>query len=324
VHCNLHNHNPPFIRFIRGPDIISQNVGGSIRVSFLEVSIMRSRRSVLAALVLMSLAALAHSQTSRDLSTDQRVLTGTEWRLVSFGPAGSEASLVAGTTVTLKFGEDGRASGSTGCNSYGGTYQVRGDNISFGRLISTKRACLDQNANQQEQRFLSALESANRFRLASNRLTILSERGRNALNFVNSSDSEPAPGPDDDRGDPLSTLASYYNAINARDYRRAYSFWDSPTTSFERFARGFADTDRVRILVEPPAQVEGAAGSAYADIATSVVATTRVGSERVFAGCYVMRRSNVQDRGWKIYRADISQVPATAGVSRLLSQACRK
>src|ERR1700754_3060284 len=130
---------------------------------------MRWRRSVLAFLILTSVAVLAQSQT---LSTDQRVLTGTEWRLVSFGPAGNEASLVAGTTVTLKFGEDGRASGSTGCNSYGGTYQVRGDNVSFGRLISTKRACLDQNANQQEQRFLSALETANRFRLSSNRLTI--------------------------------------------------------------------------------------------------------------------------------------------------------
>jgi heat shock protein HslJ len=285
---------------------------------------MRFRRSVLAVLVLMSLGVLAQAQTSRDLSTDQRVLTGIDWRLVSFGSAGSEASLVAGTTVTLKFAEDGRASGSTGCNSYSGTYSVRGDSILFGRLISTKRACLDQKANQQEQRFLSALESANRFRLSSNRLTIMSERGRNALNFVNSSDSEPDGGPQDNSGDPLATLAAYYDAINARDYRRAFSYWDSPTTSFERFARGFADTDRVRVLVEPPAHVEGAAGSSYADISTIVIATTKVGSERVFAGCYVMRRSNVQDRGWKIYRADISQVPSSYGVSRLLSQACRK
>ncbi len=279
-------------------------------------------RYVLAFLALMNFAVLAQSQ--RDLSTDQRVLTGTEWRLVSFGSAGSETSLVAGTTVTLKFGEDGRASGSTGCNSYGGTYQVRGDNITFGRLISTKRACLDQNANQQEQRFLSGLEAANRFRLSSNRLTILSDRGRSALNFVNSSDSEPGGGgPSENRSDPLATLASYYEAINARDYRRAYGFWDSPTTSFERFASGFADTDRVRVLVEPSARVDGAAGSAYANISTILVATTRAGMDRVFAGCYVMRRSNVQDRGWKIYRADVSQVPSSTRLSRMLSQACR-
>lgn len=288
---------------------------------------MRFPRSVVAVLVLMSFAVLAQSQRSRDLSTDQRVLSGTDWRLVSFGPAGSETTLVAGTTVTLKFGEDGRASGSTGCNSYSGTYNVRGDSILFGRMISTKRACLDQNANQQEQRFLSALESANRFRLASNRLTIMSERGRNALNFVNSSDSEPGNGPGEDNSDPgsdpIATLASYYDSINARDYRRAFSFWDSPTTSFEQFARGFADTDRVRVLVEPSAHVEGAAGSAYADISTIVVATSRGGSERIFTGCYVMRRSNVEDRGWKIYRGNISQVPFTTSLSRMLSQTCR-
>jgi len=281
---------------------------------------MRVRRSVLAVLALMSFAVLAQSQTTRDLSTDQRVLTGTEWRLISFGPSGAEASLVAGTTVTLKFGEDGRASGSTGCNSYGGTYQVRGDNITFGRLISTRRACLDQNANQQEQRFLSALEAANRFRLSSDRLTILSDRARNALNFVNSRDSEPTGA---HSGEPLAMLSSYFDAINARDYRRAFSFWDSPATSFERFASGFADTDRVRVLVEPSARVEGAAGSAYANVSTIIVASTRTGSDRVFAGCYVLRRSNVQDRGWKIYRADVSQIPSNARISRLLSQACR-
>ena len=284
---------------------------------------MRVRRSVLAVLVLMSFAVLAQSQTTRDLSTDQRLLTGSEWRLVSFGPSGAEASLVAGTTVTLKFGEDGRASGSTGCNSYGGTYQVRGDNISFGRLIGTRRACLDQNANQQEQRFLSALEAAKRFRLSSDRLTILSDRGRNALNFVNSREPEPSGGPRDEPNDPVGTLAAYYDAINARDYRRAFTYWDSPTTSLERFSGGFVETDRVRLLVEPNVRIDGAAGSAYANVSTIVVATTRGGNERLFAGCYVMRRSNVQDRGWKIYRAEVSQVPSSTRLSRMLSQACR-
>lgn len=284
---------------------------------------MRFKRSVLTVLAVLSFAVVAQSQTSRDLSTDQRVLRGTEWRLVSLGPAGAEADIVAGTTVTLKFGEDGRATGSTGCNSYGGTYQIRGDNISFSRLISTRRACLDQNANQQEQRFISTLESANRFRLSANRLTILSDRGRNTLNFVNNSDSGSDDGPREDRSDPIAALRSYYDAINARDFRRAYGYWESPATSFDRFASGFADTDRVRVLVEPPARLDGAAGSIYAEISTIVVATTRAGIERVFAGCYTMRRSNVQDRGWLIYRGDVSQVPSSTRISRMLSQACR-
>lgn len=269
--------------------------------------------------VLMSLAVVAQAQTG--MSTDQRTLVGPEWRLVTLGPTGAETGVVAGTTVTLKFSEDGRASGSTGCNSYGGTYQVRGDNISFSRIVSTRRACLDQNANEQEHRFLSAIETANRFRLLRNRLTIISDRGRNVLNFVNI--PEPENGSQNDPGDPLGTLAAYYSAINARDYRRAFRFWDSPPSSFEQFQRGFADTDNVRLLVDPATHVEGAAGSVYADIPTIVVATTRNGSERLFAGCYVMRRSNVQDRGWQIYRGDISPVPSSSRLSRILSQGCR-
>lgn len=284
---------------------------------------MRVCVALLLLLLLLTAPVLVQAQTGRNLTTDQRVLAGTDWRLVSLGPAGAETDVVTGTTVTAKFGEDGRVGGSTGCNSYGGTYDVRGDTISIGRLISTKRACLDQNANEQERRFLAALEGANRFRLSSDRLTILSDRGRTVLNFVSNSPPDPDGGPREDRNDPISTLASYFYAINVRDYRRAYRLWESPPSSFEEFARGFADTERVRLVVEPPARAEGAAGSLYVGIQTIVVSTTRGGSERVFAGCYVMRRSNVRDRGWQIYRADVSQFPLSARVSRLLSQGCR-
>ena len=282
---------------------------------------MRSQRFVVTLLVLVSMSLVAYAQTGRGMSTDQRVLTGIDWRLASLGPAGAETGVVAGTTVTLRFGEDDRASGSTGCNSFSGTYQVRGDNISFSRLVSTRRACLDQNANEQEQRFLSTLGAANRFRLLTNRLTIYSDRGRSVLNFVNI--PEPEDAPRDDRSDPVGTLAAYYSAINARDYRRAFRFWDSQPSSYEQFARGFADTDQVRLLVEPSTRVEGAAGSVYADIPAIIVSTRRNGSERVFAGCYVMRRSNVQDRGWQIYRGDVSPVSANIKLSRILSQGCR-
>ena len=114
---------------------------------------MRLKRYLMV-LVAVLAPLVVQAQTGRDLSTDQRVLTGSDWRLVSFGTAGAETNVIAGTTVNVKFGEDGRASGSTGCNSYSGTYQVRGDSITIGRLASTRRACLDQNANQLQQRML--------------------------------------------------------------------------------------------------------------------------------------------------------------------------
>jgi hypothetical protein len=129
-------------------------------------------------------------------------------------------------------------------------------------------------------------------------------------------------GPRDERNDPIATLAAYYNAINAHDYKRAFGYWETPPSSFEKFGRGFADTDRVTLLVDPSARIEGAAGSAFADVSTVVIATTRGGSERLFAGCYVLRRSNVSDTGWHIYRANISLLSSRARISRILTQRC--
>jgi hypothetical protein len=126
----------------------------------------------------------------------------------------------------------------------------------------------------------------------------------------------------ENRSDPIASLSSYYEAINSKDFRSAYGYWESSPSSYEQFAKGFADTDRVRLLVELPLRLEGAAGSSFAEIPTIIVATTRSGNERVFAGCYTLRKSNVRDMGWRIYRADISQVPSTARVSRLLAQGC--
>lgn len=274
---------------------------------------------VVVVVVMLSFYVSSRAQRIQDLSTDQRVLNGTEWTLVSFGPAGGENDLIAGTEVTLKFQDDTRVGGSTGCNSYGGSYQVRGNSISFGRLISTRRACVVQRANEQEQRFILALEAASRFRVSTDRLTILSDRGRTVLNFVN---SEAGEADSETRDDPVATLASFYEAINARDFRRAYRYWENPPSSFQQFAGGFVDTDRVQLLVDPSPRVDGAAGSAYAEISTIIVAKTRAGSERIFAGCYVMRRSNVQDRGWRIYRADVSAVTSTTRLARILSQGC--
>ena len=124
--------------------------------------------------------------------------------------------------------------------------------------------------------------------------------------------------------DPVATLAAYYTAINARDYKKAYGYWESPTSSFERFARGFADTASSRLFVEPAPDVEGAAGSLFAQIPAIVIAQTRNGGERFFAGCYVMRRRNDREGTWHIYRANISPVSANDALTRRLSASCQK
>ena len=143
-------------------------------------------------ILLISTCNLFSAQPPASSSSTESKLANTQWRLTSFGATGAETPVIEGTTITLKFGADGRAGGSGGCNSYGGNYRERGDNLSFSQIISTKRACLEERANQQEQSYFAALESASKFKLADNCLTIFHGDGRSTLNFVNDSSSKSA------------------------------------------------------------------------------------------------------------------------------------
>ena len=67
---------------------------------------------------------------------------------------------------------DGRAAGSTGCNSMGGSYTLDGDRLTFGPMVSTKMACLEGNLMAQEGRFLAVLDSVERFTVAADTLAL--------------------------------------------------------------------------------------------------------------------------------------------------------
>jgi hypothetical protein len=62
----------------------------------------------------------------------------------------------------------------------------------------------------------------------------------------------------------------------------------------------------------------------YAQIPTIVIAETRSGRERFFAGCYVMRRRNDRGGRWRIYRANLSPVSANAALTQRLSASCQR
>src|SRR5258705_12887192 len=111
-------------------------------------------------------------------------IAGTQWQLVSFGAVGAELPVVAGTSLTLAFDEHGQASGQGGCNSFGGQYQADSQTISFIALAQTLRACVDDSANQQEAKYMDALDSAGRYELNGGQLTIFYDGGAGALHFV--------------------------------------------------------------------------------------------------------------------------------------------
>jgi len=73
-------------------------------------------------------------------------LPGTEWGV--HDPGGAERF--------LRFGGDGRVSGSAGCNRFTGPYERDGTRLSLGPLATTRRMCPSE-VMEAEQAFLSAL-----------------------------------------------------------------------------------------------------------------------------------------------------------------------
>jgi heat shock protein HslJ len=66
-------------------------------------------------------------------------------------------SPIVGTTLTAVFTADA-VSGSAGCNDYNGPYKLDGSKVTIGPLASTRKAC-EQAVMDQEQEFLTALQT---------------------------------------------------------------------------------------------------------------------------------------------------------------------
>ncbi len=100
-------------------------------------------------------------------------LPGTEWTATELYDS---RVLVppGGGAPTLLFGpEDGAAYGTTGCNRFTVGYTLAQDRVNFGQAATTRMACpepLDEN----ERKFLRALEEANRARVVGSTLELLS------------------------------------------------------------------------------------------------------------------------------------------------------
>ena len=110
-------------------------------------------------------------------------------------------------------------------------------------------------------------------------------------------------------------VRAYYAALNARDYRKAYSLWSGQGAasgkSFTDFARGFGQTKSTSVTVVDVGEPEGAAGSLMTTISVKVNATLKNGSQQHFAGDYTLRRVNdvpgstADQRRWHIESASL-------------------
>lgn len=130
----------------------------------------------------------------------------------------------------------------------------------------------------------------------------------------------PSPSPSESPLDPASPVAAaqvirdYYQAINQREFERAYHQWGdggaASNQTLDEFRRGYDQTDHVAVEIGQPGRIDPAAGSRYIDIPVTITATMKNGPVQHFSGTYTLRRSVVdgatpEQRTWHFHMADI-------------------
>jgi heat shock protein HslJ len=105
-------------------------------------------------------------------------LNGTAWTLTSI----DHTAPLKGTKLTIEFAE-GKVSGSSGCNSYSGSYEINGEKISTGPIAMTLMACVDPGMMEQEQSFLAYLGDLKTFVRSEGQLQIFRSDGK-ALTLI--------------------------------------------------------------------------------------------------------------------------------------------
>ena len=98
----------------------------------------------------------------------------------------------------------------------------------------------------------------------------------------------------DDRSSAEALVRSLYNAVNRKEFARAYSYFTTPPAdTLDAYAEGYASTASVEVLTGAVGE-EGAAGSIFYQVPVAIRAESAGGGTSVFAGCYVVRLANPQ------------------------------
>lgn len=122
---------------------------------------MRTPISYAFATCLMGLM-LAGCASSPGRSGSTPELAGTRWTIASVdgrAPLGAE-------NLTAQFGINGQIEGDSGCNHFSGPWIQSGNTLRVGELLSTRRACAEEDRQQQESRVLRILQGTSTLRRA--------------------------------------------------------------------------------------------------------------------------------------------------------------
>ncbi|KZL20643.1 hypothetical protein PsAD2_01129 [Pseudovibrio axinellae] len=95
----------------------------------------------------------------------------------------------------------------------------------------------------------------------------------------------------DNRSSPQAVVESYYNAINSKDYPRAYSYFVSPPKDYEKWKSGYSDTASVQLRYGT-ASADAGMSQIYWSLPVAIETHLNDGSSQVYAGCYVLHSTD--------------------------------
>ena len=112
-------------------------------------------------------------------------LAGTQWNLTSYADdSGSQVPAATKSVASIKFGADGKITGSTGCNRFSGTYSQDGSKLTIALGPMTQRACTDDPVMKQENALVAALPKVASFTSTADALTLRDASGAELLVFA--------------------------------------------------------------------------------------------------------------------------------------------
>jgi heat shock protein HslJ len=134
-------------------------------------------------------------QTAPPSPAGNKPLEGTYWKAIE--PAGKPTPTQdAKREAHLLFQAGGRVSGLDGCNRITGTYELKGDAVTFGQVVGTQMACIN-TAAEIERAFRGALKDATRLTIVGDRLQLFDATGKQLAAFTaQAQTSSTAPGLD--------------------------------------------------------------------------------------------------------------------------------
>ena len=132
----------------------------------------------------------------------------------------------------------------------------------------------------------------------------------------------------DDRSTADGVIRSLFNAINRKEYLRAYSYWDSSSnTSYQQFSAGYQDTVSVQVTTSAAGEDAGA-GQLYFTIPVVLQAINTSNKVQVYSGCYTLHLSQPANQqmppfqGLTIISGKLQAATSGSDQSALLAAGC--